>query len=260
MSLGSRIKERREQLGLSRNQLASKTGVTPSAIANYENEVSSPKTEILHRLFDALDCDANYLHQDDMKRTVYERSATPEEFEQLIRPYRALDGQGQETVLFILNQEFKRAARLAQLESPAARPRFSSNIIELHPKSSPRLFTIPYFRGGVSAGTGIFILGNEAEDEIELPDLPQYQGADFAIDVNGQSMEPDFSDGDIALVSQNKDMHPGDVGVFVVNGATYIKELGDNELISRNKAFPNLPIREGDHAVCMGRVIGKVQA
>lgn len=254
MSLGSRIKERREQLGLSRNQLASKAGVTPSAIANYENEISSPKAEILRRLFDVLDCDANYLHQDDLKQTVYEHSATPAEFELLVRPYRALDGQGRETVLFILNQEFKRAA---QLGFPSAVPRISSNIIELQPKSSPRLFTVPYFRSGVSAGAGIFILGNEAEDQIELPDLPQYQEADFAIDVNGQSMEPDFLDGDIALVSQNKDMRPGDVGVFVVNGAAYIKELGEKELISRNKAFPNLPIREGDNAVCMGKVIGK---
>ena len=43
MSINSRIKERREELGLSRNDLADIIGVTPSAIANYENGVSSPK-------------------------------------------------------------------------------------------------------------------------------------------------------------------------------------------------------------------------
>ena len=67
MSLNSRIKERREELGMTRNELSELIGVTPSAIANYENGVSYPKVELLFKLFDALKCDANYLYQDDMQ-------------------------------------------------------------------------------------------------------------------------------------------------------------------------------------------------
>ncbi len=111
----------------------------------------------------------------------------------------------------------------------------------------------------MSAGSGIFILGNEAEDEIELPDLPEYEAADFAIDVSGDSMEPDFSHNDIALVQQDAELFPGDIGVFVVNSNAFIKELGDNELISRNKHYKNIPIHDGDNVVCMGKVIGKVK-
>lgn len=40
MSINSRIKERREELEMSRQELADKIGVTPSAIANYENGVN----------------------------------------------------------------------------------------------------------------------------------------------------------------------------------------------------------------------------
>ena len=69
----------------------------------------------------------------------------------------------------------------------------SATIVEFHPKPKSKILVLPYFRAGVSAGTGIFILGNEAEDDIELPALPEYEAADFAIDVNGDSMEPDFS-------------------------------------------------------------------
>ena len=58
MSFNSRIKERREQLHLTRNELAEKIGVTQSAISNYENAISSPKVELLYKLFDALKCDA----------------------------------------------------------------------------------------------------------------------------------------------------------------------------------------------------------
>ena len=134
----------------------------------------------------------------------------------------------------------------------------NTTIIEFHPKLKSKIIALPYFRAGVSAGTGIFILGNEAEDEIELPDLPEYETADFAIDVNGDSMEPDFFNEDIALVERDAEMHIGDVGVFIVNGDAFIKELGQKELISRNKKYKNIPIYEGDNVVCMGKVIGKV--
>lgn len=134
----------------------------------------------------------------------------------------------------------------------------ANTIVEFHPKPKSKILVLPYFRAGVSAGTGIFILGNEAEDDIELPALPEYEAADFAIDVNGDSMEPDFSHEDIALVQRDAEMHIGDVGVFIVNGDAFIKELGEKELISRNKKYKNIPIHEGDNVVCMGKVIGKV--
>ena len=66
MSIGSRIKEARKKRKLTQEELAALIGVTKGAVANYENEVSIPKIEILYKLFDALKCDANYLYQDDM--------------------------------------------------------------------------------------------------------------------------------------------------------------------------------------------------
>lgn len=134
----------------------------------------------------------------------------------------------------------------------------SATIVEFHPKQESKIIALPYFRAGASAGTGIFILGNEAEDEIELPALPEYEAADFAIDVNGDSMEPDFFNEDIALVQRDAEMYVGDIGVFIVNGDAFIKELGEKELISKNKEYKNIPIRENDNVVCMGKVIGKV--
>ena len=134
----------------------------------------------------------------------------------------------------------------------------SATIVEFHPKQESKIIALPYFRAGASAGTGIFILGNEAEDEIELPALPEYEAADFAIDVNGDSMEPDFSNEDIALVQRDAEMYVGDIGVFIVNGDAFIKELGEKELISKNKEYKNIPVRENDNVVCMGKVIGKV--
>lgn len=64
MGLGKRLQQRRIELNMTRSQLAHKLHVTPSAIANYENGISSPKPDILISLFGALEVDANYLFQD----------------------------------------------------------------------------------------------------------------------------------------------------------------------------------------------------
>lgn len=67
MGIGKRIKIRREQLGLTQAELANKLKITPSAVTNYENDISHPKEKVLYKLFDALKCDANYLFQDEIK-------------------------------------------------------------------------------------------------------------------------------------------------------------------------------------------------
>ena len=67
MSFGTRLRARREELGLKQAELGKMLGVTGAAIGNYENGVSSPKADILYQVFDVLKCDANYLFQDEMK-------------------------------------------------------------------------------------------------------------------------------------------------------------------------------------------------
>lgn len=70
MSLGDRLKERRVMLNLSRKKLSEITYITPQALANYENGISTPKFEILVSLFQSLECDANYLYQPISRQTL----------------------------------------------------------------------------------------------------------------------------------------------------------------------------------------------
>ena len=107
MSIGSRIKERRTELHITQEQLAEKIGVTKGAIANYENEVSTPKIGLMYKLLDVLDIDANYLHQDNMKESTFESCSTPEEFNKLILKYRALDNRGKALIETILESEYR---------------------------------------------------------------------------------------------------------------------------------------------------------
>lgn len=96
MSFGSRLRERREELKLKQSELGKMLGVTGSAIGNYENGVSSPKADILYRVFDVLKCDANYLFQDEMES---KNSAMPEKDIALIKLFHNLNEEGQEKLL-----------------------------------------------------------------------------------------------------------------------------------------------------------------
>lgn len=89
MSFCERLRERRENLKITRQEMAKLIGVVPSAVANYENGVSHPKVEILYKIFEVLGVDANYLYQDECKTTAKQTKEylTPHEKE-VITAYR----------------------------------------------------------------------------------------------------------------------------------------------------------------------------
>ena len=66
MGIGARIRESREAMEITQKELAQKLGVSASAVANYENEISHPKEPVMYKLFSALKVDANFLFQDEM--------------------------------------------------------------------------------------------------------------------------------------------------------------------------------------------------
>lgn len=59
--IGEKIKQRRLQLNLTQEQLASKVGVNNTSISNYEVNLNSPPEKVIIKLMKALKCDANFL-------------------------------------------------------------------------------------------------------------------------------------------------------------------------------------------------------
>lgn len=111
MSFGSRLKDKRKELGITQPELAKLLGVSQSAIGSWETDTNSPRATLLYDLFDILHCDANYLFQDET-RSLYKDKATPEEFENIIKKYRNLDDHGREMVDFTLEKEYERSQAL----------------------------------------------------------------------------------------------------------------------------------------------------
>lgn len=120
------------------------------------------------------------------------------------------------------------------------------------------MIRLPCYLEPVSAGTGSF-LGTETTEDILVKDTPEAEKADYVITVTGDSMEPRFHDGDHVLVHNQGTVDVGDIGIFVINGDAYIKELGEGKLISLNSKYNAIPLRDDDSIYCCGKVIGIVE-
>lgn len=112
------------------------------------------------------------------------------------------------------------------------------------------LFNLP-----VSAGSGIY-MASEDRELIKVKCNTITNKASYALQISGDSMQPTYNNGDMILVQSTPDICVGEIGIFVMNGEGYVKELGNNELISHNKKYKPIPLN--DTVSCRGKVIGKL--
>ena len=239
MTFGERLTELRKERGFSnRNDFANYIGMPSTTLRNYETNVREPGHVFLKQMSDIFHVSIDYLlcMTDDKTPPTKHTNFSLSEIE-YIKKYRTLDEHGKKGVDFILNEE---AGRMAALKTPAAAP--------------TRL--ISYFYKNASAGSGQLLLDNLPDKDIEIPDIPEYKNVSYSIGVNGSSMEPLYSDGDVLLVEATQEVAIGEIGIFSVNNECYVKKVGETELISLNTDYPNIPLNET--ARCMGKVIDKL--
>ena len=243
MSLNDRIKEARLSKNLTQEQLAALIGVAKTTVTGYEKGTSQPSIETLAKIMEALEIDANYLWQDE---TDFNFTVSYKEMNS-IKKYRNLDVHGKELVTLILDKEYERVTD-------------NKNVTIIQEEKTPyknitSLCMYPYVLGGASAGATSFM----TDIDIETVKAPLCPGADFIIQVSGDSMEPTFYDGDKVYVKKMTSLDIGDVGIFMINGSeVYIKELGKNGLISHNQNYKTIKPAEFKEIQVIGKVLGKV--
>ena len=79
---------------------------------------------------------------------------------------------------------------------------------------------------------------------------------DEILTITGDSMEPDYHDGDRVLVEHTERIQPGEVGIFVIAGEGVIKVYQEDGLYPLNPVYEVIRPTEDDNARCVGRVIG----
>jgi len=116
-----------------------------------------------------------------------------------------------------------------------------------------RIYSVP-----VSAGRGNF-LEDEEYTEIEAGnEIPAT--ADYAVRISGDSMEPDFRDGQLIWIAQQEVLSDGEVGIFLLDGEAYCKKFHSDKdgvcLVSLNKKYAPIVV-DGKHTfIVLGKVVG----
>ena len=120
-----------------------------------------------------------------------------------------------------------------------------------------QLYSYNYYDHPASAGTGQYL--NDVR--VEQIELPIEVDADFVIPIKGDSMEPDYHDGDLVFIQTSVDLNDGVIGVFNYNGEAYIKQLViDTEqsyLHSLNPKYKDMPITPETDFRIIGEVVGR---
>lgn len=253
--MNERIRELRKILNLTMEKFGIRLGVGKTAISKLENG----ERNLTDQMFKAICREFNV--REEWLRNGSGSMFKPESSDalhQLRQDYSLSEADYVMVEKFVnLSPEVRKALFHYMQEVSAA----FTNTKNLRMEASSELVpsrVICYCQRLASAGGGEYLFDDIPTELIKVKDTPEAGKADFVIGVNGDSMEPDYYDGEKVFVEKTPDIETGEVGVFVQGSECYIKECGEHGLISRNKKYPGVePLSEGIKIV--GRVIGKAR-
>lgn len=232
--IGNQIKTFRKSAGFTQDELAKRLNTTKQTISRYEKGDRKANQDMLFEL-----CDIFGVSIDDFFPSQNETLQSPPT-SSIQTIYDELNPPRQVKVLNYAKRKLKE-----QNEEETKGNEVSEAI---------QLYSYDYYDHPASAGTGQYL--NDVR--VERIELPVDIDADFVIPIKGDSMEPDYHDGDLVFIQTSVDLNDGVIGVFNYNGDAYIKQLViDKEqayLHSLNPAYKDMPITpETDF-----RIIGEV--
>lgn len=130
--------------------------------------------------------------------------------------------------------------------------------VSLTEKPEPTLRLLPVYLQPASAGTGQW-LDDDAQEMTEVDESVPTK-AEFGVRIAGDSMEPRFVNGQTVWVKAAQDANNGDIVLCTLNDQGYCKKLCKDEngiaLISLNKKYAPIPVREEDEFRIAGIVVG----
>ena len=233
--LGNSIKEVRKSKKLTQKKLAELTGFKQNTISNHENGNRQLDEGDIRIYAQALGVSPQYLFDLSKPSSV---DSTP----QIQTIYDELKPPRQAKVLNYAERQLKE-----QKNEEETKINEVSEVIQL--------YSYDYYDHPASTGTGQYL--NDVR--VERIELPVDVDADFVIPIKGDSMEPDYHDGDLVFIQTSVDLNNGVIGVFNYNGDAYIKQLViDKEqayLHSLNPAYKDMPITPDTDFRIIGEVV-----
>jgi phage repressor protein C with HTH and peptisase S24 domain len=240
VAYGDLIRRQRRMKKMSQEQLGSLVRIGKNAVGAWEAGRSRPDVGSVPIICEALDLTLEEFFgmTDDSIPVKVDSELSPSEASEVVRRYAALDSYNRQVVM----REMEMLRGMQE---------------ELNQK--PRKVICLYMNDlAASAGPGETLEAAQGEEVFLYAD-PLTESADEIIRVNGDSMTPTFSDGDLVLVSHTSSLREGEVGIFVAGDTGYIKEYREDGLYSHNPAYAPIRFSEGTEVRCIGRVVGTLK-
>ncbi len=238
MSWLDKLIDMRRVSGMSLDELSRASGVPKGTLAKITSGATrDPKLDTILQLVRAMGFGLGDL--DDGAAPPFSEEAAA-----LAKDFDRMDFWGKRQVRAVADNELARRAAAGR-EADPARP-------------APGKI-IPLLGSSFAAGVGEPDFGNALEEY----EIPADVRADFAVRVNGDSMEPYLRDGSVVLGVKGTP-RDGDVAALMVDGAFYVKQVcidseGNLYLFSLNRARADLDLTvwatAGSNVSCFGTIV-----
>lgn len=216
-----KLKARRKELKLTQRDVADKLEISYQAYSAWERGVKEPSNEKVTLLENILNVPKGYFTEIE-----------------LVRLYNILSSNGKEQVVSYARDLVVKEQKNKVI--PIEEPRYEYRVYEK-----------------MSAGLGSTIYGDKEYDTVYYNEQLRH---DFASWVLGDSMEPKYPNGSVALIQETGFDIDGAVYAVVWNEQTYIKRVYLEEdglrLVSINKKYKDKFAPYDDDPRIVGKIVG----
>jgi len=216
-----KLKARRKELKMTQKDIADQLGISYQAYSAWERGVKEPSKEKVNRLEQILRVPKGYFTEIE-----------------IVRLYNTLSNKGK-------NQVVGYARDLVQKEKIQKVISISENLYEYHVYEK------------MSAGIGASVYDDRNYDTVYFNEELAH---DFASWVSGDSMEPKYHNGSVALIRETGFDYDGAVYAVICNNQTYIKRVYREEnglrLVSINPKYRDIFISYDEDPRVVGVIVG----
>lgn len=216
-----KLKARRKELKLTQKDISDQLGISYQAYSAWERGVKEPSKEKVKLLEQILKVPKGYFTEIE-----------------IVRLYNTLSNKGKDQVV-------EYARDLVQKEKTQQVISVSENLYEYHVYEK------------ISAGIGASVYDNRNYDTVYFNEELAH---DFASWVSGDSMEPKYQNGSVALIRETGFDYDGAVYAVVCNSQTYIKrvyrEKNGLRLVSINPKYKDIFISYDEDPRVVGIIVG----
>ncbi|WP_343086156.1 XRE family transcriptional regulator [Streptococcus parasanguinis] len=216
-----KIKARRKKLKLTQKDIADQLGVSYQAYSAWERGVKKPSREKVKQLEQILNVPKGYFTELE-----------------IVRLYKTLSNEGKDQALSHIRS-------LVQKEQ-------CKNVVSV----SEKLYEYHVYEK-MSAGIGSSVYNDQDYDIVYFDEELAH---DFASWISGDSMEPKYQNGSVALIRETGFDYDGAVYAVVCNNQTYIKRVYREEhglrLVSINSKYHDIFLSYNEDPRIVGIIVG----